>query len=42
MTRVGGGVSVGANIAAASRERNNNGNASSNKHTRSDNRARFF
>lgn len=42
MTRVGGGVSVGANIAAASRERNNNGNASSNKHIRSDNRARFF
>ncbi|WP_250651694.1 AvrE-family type 3 secretion system effector [Pantoea alhagi] len=41
-TRFGGGVAANLNITAASRERNNNGNASTDKHTRSNNRVRFF
>ncbi|MGD8108718.1 AvrE-family type 3 secretion system effector [Pantoea sp. FN0302] len=40
--RFGGGLAANLNIAAASRDRNNNGNASTNKHTSSDNRVRFF
>lgn len=41
-TRFGGGLAANLNIAAASRERNTNGNPSTSKQTSSTNRVRFF